>query len=161
MRSVQSSIDIASSPDDVFALLIDTRRHPDLVHGYLSQERGPDILFLGAEFRWRMRSLGITITTDSRMSESDRPRRYQEQLHMRGVLAGTLTKTLEPSSRGTRLTWRLDYEPVGVLGRVQDLLLRGSIARTGLTESLRLVRQVAEREYPMRPRASLAEAACA
>jgi uncharacterized protein YndB with AHSA1/START domain len=58
-RSVSRSVTVAAPPDEVFGLLADPRRHPEIdgsgtVRGRV---RGPDRLHLGARFGMRMHYL--------------------------------------------------------------------------------------------------------
>lgn len=108
-RSVSRSVHVAAPPSEVFALLADPRRHPELdgsgtVKGRL---RGPQRLSLGARFGMRMRLLVPYVITNT-VVEFEEGRRIAWRHFGRHVWR----YQLEPADDGgTTVTETFDWGP--------------------------------------------------
>ncbi len=107
-RAVSRSTVVAATPDDVFALLADPRRHPELdgsgtVRGVL---RAPARLYLGARFGMSMR-LGLPYAILNTVVEFEEGRRIAWRHFGRHVWR----YELQPVEGGTRVTETFDYAP--------------------------------------------------
>src|ERR1700712_1414599 len=105
-RTVSDSVVVAATPEQVFDLLADPRRHPELdgsgtVKGAV---RGPSRLSLGAHFGMRMR-LGLPYLIRNTVVEFEENRRIAWRHAGRHVWR----YELEPVADGTRVTETFDW----------------------------------------------------
>ena len=144
--ALRAETEIDTDPQSVFNLMIDTRRHPDFVFGYVRQDEGPEILSPGVVFHWRIRLYGTTFRAHSRVSQFDSPRRYQEQIHIPGLMRATLTKSVCEVEGRTRLDWVWEYTPAfGLVGRLIDKVIGGErTTQRGIEESVMGIKRILE-----------------
>ena len=105
-RTVSDSVVVAATPEQVFDLLADPRRHPELdgsgtVKGAV---RGPSRLSLGATFGMRMR-IGMPYLIRNTVVEFEENRRIAWRHFGRHIWR----YELEPVSGGTRVTETFDW----------------------------------------------------
>jgi hypothetical protein len=108
VRCVTRSVVVAAPPEEVFALLADIRRHPEIdgsgtVRGAL---RGPERLTLGSRFGMKMR-LGIPYVITSEVIEFTEGRR----IAWRHFGHHVWRYELEPVGTGTKITESFDWRP--------------------------------------------------
>jgi len=146
MIKVQASIVINTTPENIFAAMIDTKRHREFVYNYVDQYDGPEFLSAGTYFHWHMRLYGLTLRVHSLVSAFDPPGQYQETICINGFMKAILTKTMETDKGGTLLTWTWEYVPAfGILGKIVDRIIGGQgTARKGVEESLKMIKAVIE-----------------
>lgn len=131
-RSVSGSVVVPAPPEQVFDLLADPRRHPELdgsgtVKGMI---RGPQRLRLGSTFGMRMR-LGLPYPIRNTVVEFDENRR----IAWRHVGRHTWRYELEPVAAGTRVTETFDYS-TALSPRVLELLGFPEANRRGIHATL-------------------------
>src|ERR1700712_238881 len=107
-RTVSDSVVVAATPEQVFDLLADPRRHPELdgsgtVKGAV---RGPSRLSLGATFGMRMR-IGLPYLIRNTVVEFEENRRIAWRHFGRHIWR----YELEPVDGGTRVTETFDWSP--------------------------------------------------
>ena len=108
-RSVSRSVVVNAPPEEVFALLADPRRHPELdgsgsVRGGIS---GPEKLSKGAKFGMRMRMFGLPYVIRNEVVEYDEGRRIAWRHPGHHVWRWEL----EPVDGGTKVTETFDWGP--------------------------------------------------
>lgn len=143
MGQIQRSVVIQATPEEVFALLTDTGRFGEWVAGYGGLVSGPERAGLDDSYSWRFRIWKLAFKERSTIVELDPPRELTEEL--RGLVRGTLTKTVVPQKRRTQLRWDFHYRlPGGPLGGALDWLLARRVARRAIEASLQGAKQVLE-----------------
>lgn len=107
-RAISETIEVAASPEAVFALLADPRRHPEFDgSGTVRQALvAPPRLFLGAKFGMSMR-IGLPYAVRNTVVEFDESR----QIAWRHFGRHVWRYQLEPTAGGTRVTETFDYAP--------------------------------------------------
>ena len=105
-RSVSDSTIVSATPEQVFDLLADPRRHPEIDGSgtVRSAMRGPSRLSLGAQFGMRMR-LGVPYPIRNTVVEFEENRRIAWRHFGRHVWR----YELEPVADGTRITETFDW----------------------------------------------------
>ncbi|MEY9213950.1 SRPBCC family protein [Thermobifida halotolerans] len=111
---VSRSIVVNAPAEEVFAVIADPRRHPDLdgsatVRGHL---HGPTRLTAGSEFGMDMKMFGVPYRMTNRVVEYEKDRR----IAWRHIGAHRWRWELEPLDDGTtRVTETFDYSTTGPL----------------------------------------------
>ncbi|WP_350347934.1 SRPBCC family protein [Agromyces sp. G08B096] len=84
----------------------------------------------GQEVTWRARHLGVTFTMTSRITRMSRPESFVDE-QLRGPFASFRHEhRFEPDGDGTLMLDRVDFgPPLGVLGRLAELVLRPCLRR--------------------------------
>src|SRR3978361_2398777 len=105
-RTVSDSVVVAATPEQVFDLLADPRRHPEIDGSgtVRSAMRGPSRLSLGAQFGMRMRR-GLPYLIRNTVVEFEENRRIAWRHFGRHVWR----YALEPVADGTRITETFDW----------------------------------------------------
>jgi hypothetical protein len=135
-RSVSDSVVVAAEPAQVFDLLADPRRHPEIdgsgtVKGAV---RGPTRLSDGAQFGMRMR-IGLPYLVRNTVVEFEENRR----IAWRHVGHHVWRYELEPVSGGTRVTETFDWAPA-LAPKVLELLKVPQANLRGITATLERLR---------------------
>ena len=119
-RSLSRTVTVAAPPGEVFALLADPRRHPELDgsgsvrNAVGTASGGPARLSLGARFGMRMRYpglLGVPYRITNRVVEFDEGRRIAWRHFGRHVWRWELEPVEVDGRRGTRVTETFDWGP--------------------------------------------------
>lgn len=146
MGHIQRSVVIAAPAEEVFDLITDTGRYGEWVFGFAGLDAGPAKLREGDTFRWRMQGHGLTLKPRSKVLLCEPPQRYQEEIHIPGLVRATLTKTVVRQKRRTQLNWTLNYRVLGgPLGVVGDWLVAHRVAGRAVEHSLQGAKRVLER----------------
>lgn len=147
MSKYSARVFIAASRDEVFDLIIDTSRHREFVWGYVDQVSGPKILSQGAEYIWRISIHGTVFRAYSYVSGLERPRLYQERMHIPGLFRLALSETIEEAGGGVNLTVAWRYTPVAwsATGDLAQKLIDGpDTAREGALGTVEGIKRVLE-----------------
>jgi len=134
MATVEESILIPRSPQEVFDYVTDAEHLPDWDNSVLesapegAQRTGP-----GARFRGASKILGRRFPWVTEYTEYDPPTRAVYR-SVEGPLHFTITERFEAEDggRATRFTWRVDADPGlgGVFGRLADPFVERAQGRT-------------------------------
>ncbi|MGH2428449.1 MAG: SRPBCC family protein [Candidatus Limnocylindria bacterium] len=123
MARVRSQIDLAASPEAVFALLTDLDRLPEWATIVVdSREASTRPLTLGCTFRQTVRVMGQELDTEWQVTELEPGRRlaYEASAALGGRLV--MTQTITPRAAGSSVQLEADYDlPGGFLGDLLDL----------------------------------------
>ena len=135
-RSISDSIVVAAEPAEVFDLLANPRRHPELdgsgtVQGAV---RGPNRLYKGATFGMRMR-IGVPYFIKNTVVEFEENRRIAWRHFMHHIWR----YELEPVPGGTRVTETFDWTPSRA-PKVVELLRFPKANQRGITKTLEQLR---------------------
>lgn len=140
MITTQASVDIARSPEEVFAFVSDVRNdpqwHTDILDAQLTEGGSiSDGAVFAVKFTPFMGQSEGTVT----VSEFEPPRRIVLKGRM-GKMLPTVTLTVEPQSGGARFTRRVDMQPPGVM-RLMTPLMKGMFRKrnAGFTANLKRV----------------------
>ncbi len=117
-RSVSRSVVVPAAPEQVFALLADPRRHPELDGSGTVKAvvRGPERLSAGATFGMRMQQ-GVPYVMKNTVVEFEENR----CIAWRHLGRHVWRFELEPLDGGTRVTETFDWAPA-IAPRVLELL---------------------------------------
>ena len=122
MTRIERTVDLPSTPDEVFAVLTDLDRLHDWATIVVETRDISDRpLRNGSTFCQTVRVLGQELESDWRVTELDAPHviSYEASSPMGGSLA--MTQRVEPHGDGSRVQLELDYElPGGLIGAVVD-----------------------------------------
>jgi uncharacterized protein YndB with AHSA1/START domain len=122
MAHIRRQIDVAASPDAIFALLTDLDRLPEWATIVVdSRDVSAQPLTAGCTFRQTIRVMGRELDTEWRVTELEPGRRltYDATAAMGGHLA--MTQTITPRDGGSTVQLEVDYDlPGGFLGDLLD-----------------------------------------
>jgi uncharacterized membrane protein len=128
MAQIATSVEIARSPEDVFAYIADLPRHPEWQEGLVSvtvETDGP--IGVGTHVLHRRKVGPMTVPTTSEITAFDPPR----MAGFRGIdgpIRGTGTQRVEPAGEGSRVSFEMDLEGHG-LGKLMLPMARKQAAR--------------------------------
>jgi uncharacterized protein YndB with AHSA1/START domain len=125
MAKVESTVTIARPVEDVFRFFLEPDKHaaktdPN-IESVVKGPEGPTVP--GTTFHFRQRALGKTRATTTRFTSVEPNRRIEFEATL-GPLRPKGALTFEQSGRGTKVTARLDPNPVGAFKLVSRLLAR-------------------------------------
>jgi uncharacterized protein YndB with AHSA1/START domain len=112
-RRVSRSIDVAAPPEEIFDLLADPRRHPELDgSGTLTgRPTGPDRLSLGARFGMSLHFHGVPYRVTNTVVEFEEGRLIAWRHFYRHVWRWELEPVDVDGRPGTRVTETFDWGP--------------------------------------------------
>ena len=142
MAPIATSVEIARSPEDVFAYITDVERHPEWQEGLVSvtkESEGPPQV--GSRIVHR-RKLGFaTVATTSEITAFDPPR----ALGFRGLdgpIRAEGTQRVEPAGEGSRVSFEMEMHGHG-LGSLMLPLARRQATRQ-VAESHQKLKRILE-----------------
>ena len=141
MVRLQGSLDVGRPPDIVFDTVADERNvyDPSVLHAD-KLTKGP--LGVGTRFWSVVRGWRAPVETIVTITGFDRPRRLHTMTSAAGVdIASEMTFSAQ--GRGTRILWRCDLRPRGVLRLLGPLL--GPVAKRQTTSVWEALRNTLER----------------
>lgn len=114
MASITTSVEIARSPEDVFAYITDVSRHPEWQEGLVSatvQTDGP--VQVGSRLVHR-RKLGVaTVASTSEITAFDPPRLVAFR-GLDGPIRAEGTQRVEPAGEGSRVSFEMEMRGHGL-----------------------------------------------
>jgi len=115
MVTVQGEIVIDRPREEVFDFVADEENEPRYnPQMRLAKKTSQGPIGVGTTFRAEMTRRGLVVPMTVEFTEFDRPRRFEERVHMEAMdLTGGMT--FEPVDQRTRMTWSWNLEPHGVL----------------------------------------------
>lgn len=139
---------IHAPPEACFDLARDVEAH--IASAARTKERAvggvtTGLLDLGDEVTWEATHFGIRQQLTSRITRFDRPRMFTDEM-VRGTLGGfEHLHEFSPESAGTRMVDVFTYRaPLGLLGRLADVLFLERYMRDFLTERARRLKETLE-----------------
>jgi carbon monoxide dehydrogenase subunit G len=110
------TIEIARSPQEVFAYLADVSKLPEWQSSLQSASSDDAELRVGSRIREKRKFMGRDVTTHLEVTALERPRRFD--LKSRGgPISFEIHHVLEPVQRGTRLRIEVDFK-LGAMVRI-------------------------------------------
>jgi hypothetical protein len=143
MTTIEKSIFINASPEDITAISLDGSRLPEW---YVGIERAyPDELYPepGGAVDLVYKAAGITFELKMTMLELDYG--HYSSYKMEGMITGTNRWVYTPEGDGTWITATFDYDmPGGILGQIANRLMVERMNADNLEKSLNNLKQLAE-----------------
>jgi carbon monoxide dehydrogenase subunit G len=122
VTKVIKSIEIEASPDKVFAFLLDKEKMNEATKGFSQFEyitSGP--VGMGTKMHYITGSGGSTMEHDTEVIEFVQNEKFVSHTIGASKFKGKASFTLEPTAKGTKLTYSMDYEmPYSVIGKLID-----------------------------------------
>lgn len=143
MTTVERSIFIHATPDEIDAISTDGSRLPEWYVGIEQAE--PDGLFPepGGSVKMIYKAAGVAF--DITMTTVEMVQGQYISYQMKGMIAGTTTWSYMPEGDGTWLTATFDYEmPGGGVGKVVDRLVVERMNADNLERSLQNLKALVE-----------------
>jgi uncharacterized protein YndB with AHSA1/START domain len=124
MITVETSIIINRSIEEVFAYLTDARNDPQWDTGLLEVRQTPESpVGLGTQITEVRKFLGRKIETTGEVVEYEPPTKYSRKITAGPFpIAGSLT--FEPTAEGTKVTWKIEMQPGGYFALAEPLFAR-------------------------------------
>ena len=150
MPVIELSITIAAPIERVFDLARSIDLHTASTHG--TGERAvagvtSGLIGPGEEVTWRARHFGVWQTLTSRITAYERPVHFADTMLRGAFHRMEHHHYFKPSSDGTVMRDVFTYEsPLGILGRVADLIFLKRYMRSFLIERNRVIKEVAQSE---------------
>jgi ligand-binding SRPBCC domain-containing protein len=141
---------VAAPPERVFDLARSIDLHVVTALGTDEQAvsgRTTGLIELDEEVTWEARHLGVRQRLTSKITAFDRPRHFRDEM-VRGAFASfEHDHYFEPHQEGTMMREVFAYRsPLGVLGRVADVLFLEAYMRRFLTTRADVLKQFAEND---------------
>lgn len=150
MAEVDVSIDIAASPEEVWAVALDPERLEQWVtiHRHLGEhDEGPPRE--GFRMTQTLTLRGAPFKVRWRLERCESPRLAAWRGDGPAGSRAETTYALEGRDGGTRFTYHNEFHPpFGVIGRVAERAVAGDIPRNEALSSLRRLKQLCERARP-------------
>jgi uncharacterized protein YndB with AHSA1/START domain len=142
MITVENSVEINRSPDEVFAFVTDATNdpkwHTDILEaGRLSDGPAGN----GARYRWVLKFMGKKNTEVE--TTAYQPNTSAQLRMVKGPVHPTITYRFESTAGGTRFTRRVDLEPAGMFKLMAPMMR--SMMRRGNAKFVENLRGVLER----------------
>lgn len=138
MTKVMKSIEIAATPDKVFAFLLDNKKMNEASKGFSKFEYisdGP--VGVGTKMHYVTGSGGSTTEFDSEVIEFVRNEKFVSHTIGGSKFKGTASFTLEPIARRTRLNYSMDYKmPYSLIGKLIDKVSVHKKMEEGISNAL-------------------------
>jgi coenzyme Q-binding protein COQ10 len=133
LTEISKSIEIESSPDKVFALVLDTKKVSEFTNGDEKVEitsKGP--FEVGTTWHMTSKSAGLKTETDMEVTEFEKNKKMISHSIGASKLDLKTWWTLEPTAKGTKVTHGADYKvPYSILGKILDKLwIRRNMEKT-------------------------------
>ena len=147
MAPIVESIEIARSPDDVFAYMTDPSHLPEWQEGLVSvRPEGEAAVTVGSRFVQVRKVGGRERTMTMETTELSPPKSFRAR-GLDGPVRGLVHGTVEPVDDGThsRATIELDFEGHGIGTLLVPLVVRRQ-AKAEMVQSMRKLKEVLERE---------------
>ena len=132
-NEIVSTVHIAATPDDVWAIVADIEAQPDWMHDLTSVRiltRSP--VGVGTRALGTVRILGITVEDPVEITAFEPPSRYA--IDHQGLFRGTGVIELSPGAHGTHVRWTEDLVPplLPHLGAIVQRSILGAVFRADL-----------------------------
>ena len=118
------SIEIEASPEKVFTFIIDLKKLSDAGKGWFEGEitsKGP--VGVGTTSHHVGRTDGSMVEWDMEITEFVKNKKFTARTIGASKFKMTGSYTLEPTAKGTKVTYSMDYElPYSLLGKLMDKL---------------------------------------
>jgi carbon monoxide dehydrogenase subunit G len=138
MTKLTKSIEIEASPEEVFAFLLDKEKMNEAGKGFSQFEytsKGP--VGVGTTKHYVTGSEGSTMEFDSEVIEFVKNKKMVSHTIGASKFKGTDSFTLEPTAKGTKLTYSMDYElPYSVLGKLINKVSVQKKMEKGISDAL-------------------------
>jgi carbon monoxide dehydrogenase subunit G len=127
LGKVTKSIEIEASPEKVFAFILDSKKLNETSKGNLEMEpTSKEPVGVGSTSHWVATAGGNQQEWDMEVTEFVKNKKMVTKTIGASKFKTTLLITLEPTAKGTKLTYSMDYElPYSVLGKLVDKLKVG------------------------------------
>jgi len=127
LGKLAKSIEIEASPEKVFAFFIDSEKMNEISKGSTEMEptsKGP--VGVGSTSHWVATAGGNQQEWDMEVTEFVKNKKMVTRTIGASKFKAGISFTLEPTAKGTKVTYSMDYElPYSVLGKLIDKLKVG------------------------------------
>jgi uncharacterized membrane protein len=127
MGKLTKSIEIWASPEKVFAFFLDSEKMNEIGKGNLEIEpTSKEPVGVGSTSHWVATAGGNQQEWDMEITEFVKNKKMVTRTIGASKFKSTISFALEPTAKGTKLTYSYDYElPYSVLGKLVDKLKVG------------------------------------
>jgi len=128
MAPIVTSVNVARSPEDVFAYITDVQRHPEWQEGLVSvttETEGP--VRVGTRVVHRRKLGPQTVSATSEITAFDPPRLVSFR-GIDGPIRGEGSQRVEPAGTGSRVSFEMELKGYG-LGKLMLPMARKQAAR--------------------------------
>jgi uncharacterized membrane protein len=127
LGKVTKSIEIEASPEKVFAFILDSKKLNEISKGNLEMEpTSKEPVGVGSTSHWVATAGGNQQEWDMEVTEFVKNKKFVARTIGASKFKSTMLFTLEPTAKGAKLTYSMDYElPYSVLGKLVDKLKVG------------------------------------
>jgi carbon monoxide dehydrogenase subunit G len=124
LAKLTKSIEIEASPEKVFAFLTDIEKLNEIAKGdaeFKQTSKGP--WGVGTTMHWISKASGQQVEADMEVTEFEKNKKATISTIGASKLKLKQTSALEPTAKGTKLTYIADYTlPYSILGKIIDKL---------------------------------------
>jgi carbon monoxide dehydrogenase subunit G len=124
VTKLTKSIEIEASPEKVFAFLTDKKKMNEITKGFAEGQytsKGP--VGIGTTEHWVAKAGGSQMELDMEVTEFEKNKKISSRTVGASKLKMQASYILEPTAKGTKLTFTYDYElPYSILGKIIDKL---------------------------------------
>jgi len=127
LGKVTKSFEIEASPEKVFAFILDSKKLNEIGKGNLEMEpTSKEPVGVGSTSHWVATAGGNQQEWDMEVTEFVKNKKAVARTIGASKFKSTISYAVEPTAKGTKLTYSMDYElPYSVLGKLVDKLKVG------------------------------------
>ena len=123
MAKLTKSIEIEASPEKVFTFINDMKKMNDAMKGWAEGESTSKVVGVGATMHYVGVAGGSTAEWDMEVTEFVKNKKIASRTIGASKFKMTSSEALEPTAKGTKFTFSMDYEvPYSILGKLVDKL---------------------------------------
>jgi carbon monoxide dehydrogenase subunit G len=138
MTKLTKTMEIEASPEKVFAFILDKEKMNEASKGFSEFEytsSGP--VGVGTTMHYVAAGGGATAEWDSEVTEFVKNKKLATRTKGAGKFKATASYALEPTAKGTKLTYSMDYElPGSLLGKLVDKLRVHKDMEKGISKAM-------------------------
>jgi len=146
VTNVTKSVEINAPPDKVFAFLLDREKMNEATKGFSKYEyitSGP--VAVGTRMHYVTGSGRSKMEFDSEVLEFVRNEKFVSHTVGDSRFKGTASITLEPTAKGTRLNYLMEYKlPYSVLGKLIDKVTIHKKMEEGISNNVENIKKALE-----------------
>ncbi len=123
MGKLTKSIEIEASPEKVFTFINDMKKMNGAMEGWAEGESTSKVVGVGATMHYVGVAGGSTAEWDMEVTEFVKNKKIASRTIGASKFKMTSSEALEPTTKGTKFTFSMDYEvPYSILGKLVDKL---------------------------------------
>ena len=145
MAKLTKSVEIEASPEKVWTFITDMKKMNDAMKGWAEGESTSKTVGVGATMHYVGVAGGSTAEWDMEVTELVKNKKMAMRTIGASKLKSTSSMTLEPTAKGTKFTFSMEYEvPYSLLGKLVDKLKVSKDMEKSMSQMLENIKKALE-----------------